>query len=333
VTTGAGAATVAPLSAVVAERPEKIESLLGRLVDAEKQSAFAAMNTAFFADGAFIGVPDGISVDTPIHVVHVATGGEEPTIVHPRTLISIGKGASATVVESYVGSGRYLTNAVGETFVDDDGKLETIVVERESASAYHFSSRQIVIGQGATSAERHFSFGASVVRGDFGLRTDGGESEGTLNGLYLADGDRHVDFHTTIDHAVPEAVTHELFKGVLGGKSSAAFRGRIIVREDSQKTDAYQTNRNLLLSRDAKANTRPQLEIYADDVKCSHGATVGEMDEEALFYFRSRGIGRIEAQALLTYAFAGELVEPITNEPIHDELAESIRRGMPTETK
>ena len=329
---GAGDAIIAPLSSVLAEDPARLEAHLGRLVDAERQNAFAAMNTAFFADGAYVGVPDGVTIDAPIHVVHVATGGGEPTIVHPRTLIAIGRGARATVVEAYVGNGRYLTNAVAETFVDDGGRLESIVVENESAAAYHFASRQIAIGRGVRSAERHFSFGAAVVRGDFGLRTDGGQSEGTLGGLYLADGERHVDFHTTIDHAVPEAVTHELFKGVLGGKSSAAFRGRIIVREDAQKTDAFQTNRHLLLSRHASANSRPQLEIYADDVKCSHGATVGELDDEALFYFRSRGIPRREAHALLTYAFAGELVEPIEDQALHDALAALVHKLMPADS-
>jgi len=310
--------TVGSLAAAFESDPA-VERLFGRDVDLDSR-AFAALNTAFAADGAFVSVPDAVVVEQPIHVmfVSIAPAGAMDTMSHPRTLIVLGTNSQARVVESYVGlpGQRYLSNAVTEVVVGEHAVLDHYKVQEERLDAFHVASMHIRTARGANVSSHSFTLGARLTRNDAIATLAGEGSECTLNGLYLADGDRLIDNHTTIDHAEPHCPSHEIYKGILGGKARAVFNGKIIVRQDAQKTDAKQTNRALLLSDDATINTKPQLEIFADDVKCTHGAAIGQLDEDALFYLRARGLTFQEARDMLIHAFAGDILDRVRIEPL-----------------
>ncbi len=302
---------VESLSVAMEKTPDDVRRALGRSAHHENQ-AFAALNTAFFADGAFIQVPDGVLFEDTVHVIFAVTPGAKPGISHPRNLVVAGKSAQLTVVQSYLGGkGQYLTNAVTEIAADDNAVVDHYVLQQESTAAFHTSVLDLNASRSAVVSNQSYTFGGAIVRNDVNLVLSGEGAEGTINGLTVVNGEQHVDNHTSIDHAVPHCNSYELYKGVLDGKARNVFNGRILVRKDAQKTDSKQTNKNLLLSPDALANSNPQLEIYADDVKCTHGATIGQLDETALFYLRSRGIPMDEARHILTYAFAGNLVTRI----------------------
>ena len=302
-----------------------VERLLGSQVDLDTR-AFAALNTAFAADGGYVSVPDGVVLETPLQLLFVAvaptpTAGQSArtaAVAHPRTLIVLGRHSQAQIVETYVGipGQRYFTNAVSEVFLGDHAVLDHYKVQEESVDAFHIASMHVRTGRGATFSSHSFALGGKLVRNDAIATLAGEGSECTLNGLYLADGDRLVDNHTTIDHAEPHCPSHEIYKGIIGGKARAVFNGKIIVRQDAQKTDAKQTNRALLLSDDATINTKPQLEIFADDVKCTHGAAIGQLDEDALFYLRARGLTLQEARDMLIHAFAGDILNRVKIEPL-----------------
>ena len=232
---------------------------------------------------------------------------------YPRCLIVLGERSQARVVETYVAAGdaAYLTNAVTEVSVGESAVLDHYKVQQESEQAFHVGSMHVHAARSANFSSHSFALGGKLVRNDVIATLDGEGAEVTLNGLYLADGDRLVDNHTTIDHAQPHCPSHEIYKGILGGRATAVFNGKIIVRQDAQKTDAKQTNQALLLSDDALINTKPQLEIFADDVKCTHGAAIGQLDEDALFYLRARGLTYFEARDMLIHAFAGEVIDRV----------------------
>ncbi len=298
-----------------------------------ESQAFVALNTAFLEDGAFLRISKGAVIEKPIHIIYAAAGPAHPFAVHPRTLVVAGRGSQASIVESYfsLSDGVYFTNAVSEIVAGENAVIEHYKLQHESLRAFHVATLQMWQERSSSVTSHSISAGGALVRNDVNAVLAAEGAECSLNGLYIVSGDRHVDNHTAIDHAKPHCSSRELYKGILDGKSTAVFNGKIIVRKDAQKTDAKQTNKNLLLSSEATINTKPQLEIYADDVKCTHGATVGQLGEELIFYLRSRGIGYDDARTLLTYAFASDVTARMKAELIRTRLDELLlawlRRG------
>jgi Fe-S cluster assembly protein SufD len=301
---------------------EVAQRYLGRFADFTER-AFAALNTANLDDGAYVHIADGAIIDEPLQVIFLSSNAADAaaTVSHPRCLIVLGDRSQVRLVETYAGTdSAYLANGVTEVFVGESAVLDHYKVQQESLSAFHIGSMHVHAARSANFSTHAFTLGGAFVRNDI-LATLGGEgAEVTLKGLYLADGDRMVDTHTLIDHARPNCPSHEVYKGILGGKARAVFNGKIIVRPDAQKTNAKQTNRALLLSDDALINTKPQLEIFADDVKCTHGAAIGQLDEDAIFYLRARGLTFFEARDMLIHAFAGEILEEVRIEPLKQAL-------------
>ena len=286
-------------------------------------SPFTALNTATFRDGGLVHVPAGIDLERPVHFVYVTTAEAEGTAIHPRNLIVMERGARASVIESYVTlvpEGIYWTNPVTEVSAAAGSWLEHTRIQRESERAYHVGLTHV--DQQRDSHYRSFSMamGAALARHNLHVRLNDENIESLMYGLYLTRGDQVVDNHTAIYHDQPNCRSWEVYKGVLDGRSRAVFNGKVFVQPEAQKTDAKQTNRNLLLSDLAKVDTKPQLEIFADDVKCTHGATVGRLDDVALFYARSRGVPHDVAERLLTYAFAAEVIDEVALEPVRLEL-------------
>ena len=313
------------LAEALQKYPQLVEPHLARHADF-KRNAFAALNTAFLRDGAFVFVPPGRVVEEPISLHYASAADRDgPTVRHRRSLVIVGANARATVVEQFDGAdGSYLTNAVTEIVVGDNADLDYYKVQEEGAEATHLALTQVQVGRAARFACHSFGLGAAWARNEVNAVFAGEGGECTLNGLYRGAGRQFLDNRTFIDHAFPRCASHELYKGILDGQARGVFNGKIFVRQDAQKTDAKQTNKTLLLSEDATINAKPQLEIYADDVKCTHGATVGQLDDEALFYLRSRGIGRQAARDLLTYAFANDLVGRVRVEALRERLEQAL---------
>jgi Fe-S cluster assembly protein SufD len=274
---------------------------------------FVDLNEAFVEDVVAIRVAPKAVLVEPIHILSLSIADGQPAIVLPRVSIRVGEGAEASIVETYagLGSGRTLTSAVTDVEVGPGAILDHVKIQRESDQAFHMASLAVVLDRSSTFISRALTFGGRITRNDIMAVLDGEGAECTLNGLYLATGESLVDTHTTIDHAKAHCPSHEVYKGILGGRARAVFNGKIVVRPDAQKTDAKQTNRALLLSDDAQINTKPQLEIFADDVKCTHGAAVGQLDEEAMFYLRARGVDEAAARIMLIHAFAGQVLDGI----------------------
>ncbi len=312
---------VKSLAAALTGDREILEPNLTRLA-AYDQNAFTALNTAFIADGAFIYLPAGTILKEMIHLLFLSTGPGESAVTHPRNLIVLGTGSQATVVESYVGlkRERYFTNAVTEIVAGGDAVLDHYKLQRESESAFHVATMQARLERNSNLASHSISLGGALVRNDINLVMDGEGCQALLNGLYVTRNTQHVDNHTRIDHAKPHCDSRELYKGILNDKSTGVFNGKIVVRQNAQKTNAKQTNKNLLLSEEALVNTAPQLEIFADDVKCTHGATIGRLNDDELFYMRSRGIGEESARTLLTYAFASDILGLMKVKPIQCQI-------------
>jgi len=298
---------------------------------AHDRHAFTALNTAFLLDGAVVFVGSGIAVDRPIHVVFASTPEERPAAAHPRVLVVAGARSRATIVESYGGTGSsaYFTNAVTEVFAGENAAVEHYKLQQESAAAAHIGGMYVHAQRDAIVTCHSVALGGSLVRNDVIALLDGEGIECTLNGLYFGDRRTLVDNHTTIDHARAHCASREIYKGILAGHARAVFNGKIIVRPDAQKTDAKQTNKALLLSEDAQINTKPQLEIFANDVKCTHGAAIGQMDDEAIFYLRARGLGEAEARRMLIRAFAGDVLGRIPIEALGSRLDDELMRRLP----
>ena len=284
------------------------------------EHAFVALNTAFLQDGAVIYVPRGTAVETPIHVAFVSTASGAPSISHPRTLVLAEENSQVTIIESYTGDGAYFTNAVTEVIANDSAKVDHYKLELESPEAFHIATMQSRQGAHSDLSTHAISIGGKLVRNEVNALLAGEAGEATVNGFYLTDCEQHIDNHTLIEHAEPNCNSHELYKGILGGKSSGVFRGKIHVHRKAQETDAYQSNQSLLISEGADINTKPQLEIYADQVKCSHGATIGQLDENAVFYLRSRGLSQATAQRILVHAFAVDILNRIKPESVRNYL-------------
>lgn len=312
---------VESLADTMASEPEVLRQHLTRHASYD-ENGFTALNTAFIHDGAFVYVPDGKVVEKPIHVLFISTERATPTVSHPRTLIIAGKDSIVTLVESYASLSNhlYFTNAVTEIVAGPGALIDHYRIQRESTQAYHISTTDIYQERDSSLSSFNMAMGGALTRNNVTARLDGEGVVARLNGLYLVTGQQHVDNHTAIDHRKPNCNSYEVYKGILDGQSKAVFNGKVFVRPGAQKTDAKQLNKNLLLSNDATVDTKPQLEIFADDVKCTHGATVGQLDEEQIFYLISRGMAREIACNLLTYGFAADLIRRLKVEPIRDQL-------------
>jgi Fe-S cluster assembly protein SufD len=318
--------TVTTLAEAVQRWPELVRSHLGRyaLVDA---NPFTALATAFLGDGIFVHVPPRTVVEEPIHISTRMLAGAARPMAHPRLLIVIERGAQAKLVEAYeaASAGPSLTNVVTEIVLEDGAQLEVCREQRDSERSYHVATTQSHQGRDSRLVFTTVALGGALVRHDINAVLDGTGAYLVLNGLSVLRGHQHVDHHTTIVHARPHGESHEYFNGVFDDESRGVFNGRIIVRPGAQRTDSKQTNNNLILSDAARADSQPQLEIYADDVKCTHGSTVGPLDETALFYLKSRGIGAAEARGLLTYGFGAEILDRVTIPGVRARLDRLIR--------
>ena len=292
-------------------------------------NGFAALNTALFTSGLFLKIPKGIHLETPIHLLFMGEthADNPPSAAFPRVLIVAEENSSATIVESYASPedhSVYLTNAIVDVSLADGARLEHYKIQRESIGAFHVATTRAELGRNSSYHTTTINFGAALSRHDIRIQMDHEGAECSVDGLYMVDGSQHTDTHSVIDHRQPHCTSHQLYKGILDGKSRAVFNGKVFVRHGAQQTDARQTNKNLLLSTDARVDTKPQLEIFADDVKCTHGAAVGQIDEEEKFYLESRGINPALARNMLTYGFAEEVIEKIGIESIRQELDAAV---------
>jgi Fe-S cluster assembly protein SufD len=312
---------VLPLAEAWTEAPELVR-LIGTIVTDAKLHAFTALNTAFMPDGVVLHVPKEVTLRQPIHLLFVTDANAAKTVMYPRNLIVVDRGARATVLESYVGlsDASYFTNAVTEVSVADGATLEHYKIQREGRRAFHVGTIETKQGRDSHYISFSFATGGSLTRTNIYTKLDGEGCGSTLNGLYMLDGEQHCDHQTKIEHAEPNCFSREVYKGVLDGRSHGVFNGKVYVHPAAQKTDGKQTNNTLLLSREAQVDTKPQLEIFADDVKCTHGATVGKLDEIAWFYMKSRGMDAEAARRLLIYAFAADVLETIEQAEVREGL-------------
>jgi len=323
-------AQVSSLASALAQEGESLEPLLSRPFR-EPTHAFTALNAAFAEDGAFVQVPAHTAIEEPIHLVFLSDTGKNPLVSHPRSLVLAGAGSRATIVETYAGilGDVYLTNAVTEVVLDEGAAVEHYKVQNETETAFHVALLDVRQERGTRFTAHSVALGASIARHEVKVRLQAPGAEISLNGLYMPRNEQHLDNPTTIEHAAPQCTSRELYKGVVDGRGRGIFDGRIVVCPGAIKTDASQTNKNLLLSASAQADTRPRLEIFADDVKCAHGAAVGQLNEDAVFYLRSRGIPHQAARGLLTYAFVSEMLELIRVAPLRSYVEKRVASRLP----
>lgn len=309
----------------LAERPELVEAAHGESDETGRQP-FASLNAALFADGFVLSLDPGVALERPVEVIHLGRA-TAPCSFHLRSLVSLGAGSRAQLIETFSGEGEYWTNAVLAIRAADGASLRHVRVEDEGRASVHFALTRAALDRGAQYDAFTLTLGGRLARQDILVRFDGPEATCRLDGAFLLRGDQEATTATFVDHAAPGCTTRELFKGVVDDRAHGVFLGRVAVRPDAQRSDAQQTNRNLLLSRRAAVDTKPELEILADDVKCSHGATVGDLDEAALFYLRARGIPEAEARRILIEAFAMEALDRVEG-PLRDHLAAHLQRWL-----
>ena len=321
------AVSVMSIANALAAQPEIVEKYLGQAVD-HAEHGFIAFNTAWFSDGLFVHVPGKLVLDRPIQLLHIVNKAD--AMATTRHIIVADDMAELKVVETFIGAEAYLTAAVTEVFVGQNADLTLYKMQAESEKAYHFGGSYIKQARDARFTHHNFAFGGLLARSDVHVDLDHA-SECELNGLYLGVKRQHIDNHTRINHLKPYAISRELYKGVLDDRARGVFQGRVIVAVDAQKTDSQMNNRNLLLSDDAEADTKPQLEIYADDVKCGHGVTVGQLDEKSIFYLQSRCVDEETARNMLTFAFANEMVDKVKIKSLHDMILEQVLARFPQE--
>jgi Fe-S cluster assembly protein SufD len=323
--------TVRNLAGALATDSALLDQHLGKYAKAE-QDGFTALNTAYVRDGLFVHVARGVDAGAPIHAVFVSDGRADGAVTYPRNFILVENGGRAAVIESYVGLGQetYFTNAVTESVVGDGAHFEHTKIQRESEQAFHVGTTHIRQGRDSRGFSHSVSFGAALCRNNLDVNLDGPGIESQMLGLYMGRGRQEVDNHTSLLHAHPNCSTREVYKGILDDRSHGIFNGKIYVTPEAQKTDAKQTNRALLLSDTARIDTKPQLEIFADDVKCTHGATIGNLDQASAFYLKSRGIGGELGRKILIYAFAAEVLEELPYEPIRRALEAVVMERLET---
>ncbi len=330
-TTGAGIPGLAAtgLAQALAEDPEPLRPYLEE--EGLEAGAFESLNAGFLSDGAVVRVQAGSVITEPVEILFVSSPEEEPTASHPRTIVVAGAHSQLTVIESFAGSDGQpmLTNAVTRIACGEGAVVEHYKLQEEAASAYHLHAVRVSQERASNFVSHNVAFGAALARTDLSVLFSEEGGECTLNGLFVGAGTQHLDNHTVIDHAAPRCTSRELYKGILDERARGVFDGKIIVRPDAQKTDAIQTNKNLLLSREALVDSTPALQIFADDVKCKHGSTIGQLDAAALFYLRSRGIGETEARALLTAAFAADVTDRMRVTGVRERVRESLGSRLP----
>jgi Fe-S cluster assembly protein SufD len=314
---GQAGVVVASLRDLLREAPGRLEPWLGRVADGGT-GVFSDLNTAFAEDGAVILLAPGTAVKEPIFLAHVSAGDGAPTVSYVRTLVVAGRGSECRLVETFASPDGLasLSNAVTEVVVEDNAFVDRYKLQQEGADALHVATLAARLSRDARFSDHSIALGAALSRNDIDVRFEAEGGDCVLNGLFVLDGRRVADTHSRIDHAKPHCSSRQLYKGIVDGQARGVFNGLVVVRPGAQKTDAVQTNRNLLLSREALVHSTPQLEILADDVKCKHGSTTGQLDPVALFYLRSRGIGEAAARSLLTWAFASDLVRKMAIEPL-----------------
>jgi Fe-S cluster assembly protein SufD len=324
--------SVNSLSAGLSRGGTDVERHLARYEEFH-DDAFTALNTAFLEEGAYVSIPRNILVEKPIYLLYVSAGGEKPQMIHPRNLIVVGEQSQATIVEDYVslGTGEFFSNVVTELIVAESSVVEHYLVEREDRQASNVSTLRIQQGRAANVASHSVLLGGALVRNNVHPVLEGEGGECLINGLFIGGGRQHMDNYMKVEHRAPHCGSRQFYNGILDQQAHGVFHGRIIVHKGAQKTDAKQTNRNLLLSDHAQIDTKPQLEIYADDVKCTHGATIGQIDEAALFYLRSRGLPEREARGLLLFAFANESLDRMHSAGVRAWLARAVDAWLPRE--
>jgi len=322
--------TVCPLSEAIASHEDILRPQLERIAGKDNDG-FARLNTAAMEDGVFIHVKKGQAVQHPIRLLHIASPGK-PFMSHPRNVIVAEQGADVTVIERYVtlGEGAYFTNAVTQIEAGDNAHVAHYLLEQESNQAFNVNTLHIHQGRDTRVESHSVLLGGALVRNNIWPVLDGENGDCLINGLYIGHGSQHLDNFMHVEHAKPNCESRQFYKGILDDKSHGVFRGRIVVHQEAQQTDAKQTNANLLLSDSAEIDTKPQLEIYADDVKCTHGATIGQINEDAIFYLRSRGIHKDDARAMMVFAFAGESLDRMSVAPIREALTRELVRQLPS---
>jgi Fe-S cluster assembly protein SufD len=320
---------VSNLAKEIADNPAQLEAHLARYLNIHRD-AFNALNTAFLEDGAYVHVSRGVIVEQPIHFLFISTGGDVPLMSHPRNLFVAEEESQVTLVEEYVSlqGGAGLCNTVTELVAREGANVSHYMIEREHTDAFNVSTLRIEQARSANVASHSALLGGGLVRNNVHPVLAGDGAECLINGLFVGNGSQHLDNYMLVEHASPHCASRQFYNGILDGRAHGVFHGRIIVHKDAQKTDAKQTNRNLLLSDDAQIDTKPQLEIYADDVKCTHGATIGQIEENALFYLRSRGIDEVSARKLLLLAFASECLDRMQQEPVRNYVEGLIDQSL-----
>lgn len=308
---------------------ELVEKYFSKVPEWENE-VFTALNTAFAAKGLFVHAQKNATLDKPMLVQHITDSQQKNTIALPRNLFIFEQGSQIDWIENYVtiGDNYSLVNGVNEIFVMPNAHITHTKIQNENEKAFQILTTQVRQEKDSFYENVTFSFKGGLIRNNLNIRLTGQNIEANMFGLYMLNGKTHVDNHTIADHIAPNSVSNELYKGILDGQSTGVFNGKIFVRQDAQKTNAYQQNRNILLTDTATVNTKPQLEIWADDVKCSHGATIGKLDQNALFYLRARGITEKNAKALLVQAFGGEVIEKVTFEPLKEYLNAILTEGL-----
>ena len=321
--------TVAGLAAQLASKPQQVEPHLGRYLNTQRD-AFAALNTAFLEDGGFVHMAKNTVLEEPIHLLFVSTAHEAPTMSHPRNLIVVEEGSQATIIEEYVslGGAPALCNTATELIAGDNAVVSHYMIEREDVEAFNVSTLRMEQGRSSSIASHSVLIGGALVRNNVHPVLAGEGGECLINGLFIGNGSQHLDNYMLVEHAQPHCGSRQFYNGILDGSAHGVFHGRIVVHKDAQKTDAKQTNRNLLLSAQAQIDTKPQLEIYADDVKCTHGATIGQIEENPLFYLRSRGIDEASARRLLLLAFASECLDRMKEGPARNHVETLIHAHL-----
>ena len=321
--------TVLPFAEALKTKADVVERYFGKKADAEKDP-FIAMNTAFSQHGIFIELANKTVLDKPIALYFIGDSQASQLAYQIRNLVVAGKFTKATIIEKFdtLGDHASFTNVVNEFSVDDSAHIQHFKIENDTDKAYHISNTHASQEANSNFTANTIALNGAMVRNNLNIRLDAEGCESYMNGLYVLKGKTHVDNHTVVDHIKPNSYSNELYKGIMDDRSKGVFNGKIFVRQDAQKTNAFQSNKNVLLSDNATVNTKPQLEIWADDVKCSHGCTTGQLDEDALFYLQARGIQKDKARAILLHAFASDVLENIDNEAIRNYLEQIITERL-----
>ena len=324
----AGPADVMDFASAMRNCPEMTKAHLGTN-PSHVANGFVALNRAFLENGAFVNVPAGANVSSPIVLSFLAEQAPTPSMTHPHNLIIIEKGAVATVIEHYAGgTGVYLTNALTNVVVEEGAKLTWYKVQEEGTDAYHLAATNVTLARDSSFASFTLDLGARIGRNNLSVNLEGEGAQCTMNGLYVVSGNGHIDNHTSVHHTGSFTPSRQLYKGVLTDNARAVFNGKIIAQRGTHQVDAHQTNNNLLLSDHAMVDTKPQLEIFADDLKCSHGATVGQLDEEAIFYLASRGIGPAHSRRILTYGFVQDVLALAPDDRIRNYMSTLVQEKL-----